>query len=117
MKNFYEVTVIDINNKLDVRVELIEHDQPNYKFTVNGLLIVSHITFSFCLLETLDFQCQVENGAVEVAKITINDKEIMPIYQHLADPATCWITGNWMFKIPGPFYPWYHEITGQGWTA
>ena len=117
MKNFYEITVIDIDNKLDVEVELIEHDQPRYNFTVNGLPVVSHMTFSFCLLDTLDFRCQVENGAVEVKKITINGQEVMPIYLHLAEPKTSWITDQWQFVIPQPFYPWYHLITGQGWTA
>ena len=33
MKNFYEVTVIDIENQLEVVVELREHDNPEYKFT------------------------------------------------------------------------------------
>lgn len=117
MKNFYEVTVIDIDNKLEVEVELIEHDNPEYTFTVNDLSIVPHLTFAFCLLDELQFRCNINKGAVEVARITINGKEVLPIYQHLAKPATNWITTDWEFNIPSSFYAWYHEITGQGWTA
>lgn len=117
MKNFYEITVIDIDNQLEVEVELIEHDSPKYTFTVNDLPVVSRMHFALGLLDELYFRCMIGNGAVEVAKITINGKEILPIYQHLADPPTNWITTSWTFKIPGPFYPWYHAITGQGWTA
>lgn len=117
MKNFYEVTVIDIENQLKVEIELIEHDNPEYTFTVNDLAVVSHLTFAFCLLDELQFKCKISNGAVEVAKIIINGLEVLPKYQHLANPATNWITTDWELTIPAPFYAWYHNITGQGWIA
>ena len=117
MKNFYEITVIDTDNQLEVEVELREHDNPKYQFTVNDLPIVRSMRFAFCLLDELQFRCKINNGAVEVAKITINGHEVLPVYQHLAQPATNWITTDWEFTVPAPFYPWYHEITGQGWTA
>ena len=49
--------------------------------------------------------------------VTINKKEVMPIYLNQADPKTNWITDNWTLTVPGPFYTWYHQITGQGWIA
>lgn len=115
MKNFSDITAIDTKNRLEVKIELIEHNDPMYLFTVNNQPAESVMYFE--LLDDLHFNCTISNGAIEVAKITINGKEVMPIYQHLAQPATNWITSNWSFKIPRPFYPWYHEITGQGWTA
>jgi hypothetical protein len=115
MKNFYEVTVIDIDNKLEVDVELIKHDNPDFAFTVNEIPYQSKMYFG--LLDQICFSCKISNGAVEVARITINGKEVLPIYQHLARPATNWITTDWKFNIPSPFYAWYHEITGQGWIA
>ena len=115
MKNFSDITDIDISNQLEVEVELIEHDNPKYSFTVNQLPVQPKMYFG--LMDVLHFECNITHGAVEVAKITINQKEVLPIYQHLAQPATNWITSNWTFKVPVPFYPWYHEITGQGWTA
>ena len=77
MKNFYEVTVIDIKNQLEVVVELREHDNPEYKFTVNDLPMVSRMPFAFCLLAELQFRCTISNGAVEVAKITIEGNEYL----------------------------------------
>jgi hypothetical protein len=117
MKNFYEITVIDIDNQLEVEVELIEHDSPVYTFTVNDLPVVSSIRFAFCLLDEFKFCCDVTSGAIEIAKIAINGHEILPKYQHLATPPTAWITNSWHLHIPQPFYPWYHQITGQGWIA
>jgi len=115
MKNFSDITVIDIDNQLLVEIELIEHNDPVYSFTVNGLPVQSKMRFG--LLDNLNFCCKISNGAVEVAGITVNNIEVLPVYLHLANPPTNWITQNWTFTIPGPFYPWYHEITGQGWTA
>ena len=115
MKNFLDITAIDTAKKLVVEIKLVEHNQPVYKFTVNDLPVES--TMHFGLLDGLQFCCKINNGAVEVAKITINGNAVLPTYQHLANPATNWITTNWELTIPSPFYIWYHKITGQGWTA
>jgi len=117
MKNFYDITVIDTKDKLKIQIELIEHDNPKYSFFVNDFNITPIFYIKADLLETLSFKCNVRNGAIEVAKIIINENEVMPKYLHLATPPTSWITTKWEFTIPGPFYPWYHEITGQGWIA
>ena len=117
MKNFSDITAIDTSQLLEIYIELNEHDNPQYNFTVNDIPVASQTVYYVDLLRTIKFNCFISSGAVEVAKITINGLEVMPIYQHLADPATNWITSNWSFKISGPFYPWYHAITGQGWTA
>jgi len=69
------------------------------------------------LLSTIKFDCQVQTGAVEIVQIAINGQEVMPIYLNQSTPPTSWITDTWALTIPGPFYPWYHWITGQGWTA
>jgi hypothetical protein len=115
MKTFYEVMDFDTSEKLTVSVELIKHNDPKYEFTINSKPLMKLAKFD--LLDTLTFRCIVSQGAIEIAKITINDKEVMPIYLHLSDPKTSWITDSWTLTIPGPFYPWYHQITGQGWIA
>lgn len=38
---------------------------------------------------------------------TINNYEILPKYQHLAQDG--------QLTIPAPFYSWYHKVAGQGW--
>jgi hypothetical protein len=115
MKNFSDITVININDQLEVEIELIEHNTPDFTFTVNGAPYQSKMYFG--LLDEICFDCKITTGAVEVARITVNGNEILPKYQHFADPATNWITVDWEFTMLGPFYPWYHEITGQGWIA
>lgn len=117
MKNFLNITAIDTSQLLEIYVELKEHNIPQYNFTVNDTPVINQTVHRVDLLQPIKFGCFISSGAVEVVKITINGHEVLPIYQHLADPATNWITGDWTFKIPGPFYPWYHQITGQGWTA
>jgi len=118
MKNFYELTTIDTKKKLVVYIELVLHDNPIYTFTVNDLVIDKlNCILYFDLFETLNFFCKVKKGAIEIKKITINDKEVMPIYLSYAEPKTSWITEDWTLNIFQPFYPWYHKITGQGWIA
>ena len=56
--------------------------------------------------------------AVEV-KVVIDGHEIIPLYQDtVATPTTSYLNfnGEWTMRIPS-FYPWLHEITGQGWVA
>jgi len=115
MKNFLDITAIDISNQLEVEIELIEHNNPKYTFTVNDLPVQPKMYFG--LLDNLTLCCKITSGAVEVAGVKINGHDVLPVYQHLADPPTNWITCNWTFEILEPFYPWYHEITGQGWIA
>ena len=115
MKNFSEVTAISTADQLLVKIELIEHDNPVYSFTVNGIPAADTITVD--LLEPIHFKCTVQAGAIDVAKIAINGYEVMPLYQHHASPATSWVTADWELHIQQPFYTWYHQATGQGWIA
>jgi hypothetical protein len=115
IKNFYNLTDIDITSRLLVQIQLRLHDDAKYKFTVNSQLVGDSICVD--LLDPLHFKCHITTGAVEIVKITINEHEVMPIYLHVSEPATNWVTESWQLHIPGPFYPWYHQITGQGWIA
>ena len=118
IKNFYNLSAIDTANKLKVEILLQSHDSAEYLFSTNNQAVdAQRSILYFDLFDSFHFNCSVSKGAVEVAKITINGYEVMPIYLHLAQPNTNWITENWTLDIPGPFYPWYHKITGQGWTA
>ncbi len=56
MKNFYEVTDIDTSNQLRVYIELVEHHDPIYVFTVNDLPIISKGSLTFDLLEHVIFK-------------------------------------------------------------
>jgi hypothetical protein len=74
------------------------------------------------LFSTVNLKCTVietNGGAVEIKLLAINGQQVLPKYQHLAQPSTAWIDqeGIWEFTIDQPFYPWFHKISGQGWLA
>jgi hypothetical protein len=85
------------------------------------LVAEHHLGFQTPLTEPIEITIQLVDrqhpNAVEV-ELVIDDYKILPVYQHLALPQTCYINSNnvWQFKIDN-FYPWLHEITGQGWIA
>jgi hypothetical protein len=115
MKNFSEVTDINTADQLAIHIELAEHNDPVYSFTVNG---IEHVGILYVdLLSLIHFKCTVQSGAIDVVKITVNGHEVMPLYQHVANPATSWVTAGWELQIQQPFYTWYHQTTGQGWIA
>jgi len=118
IKNFYNLLAINTANKLNVEIVLQPHDSAEYRFTINEQTVdTQNAILYFDLFDTFHFNCSIIKGAVEVIKIAINGHEIMPVYLHLAEPSTNWITSKWELNITEPFYPWYHKITGQGWIA
>jgi hypothetical protein len=118
MKNFLDIMATDTVNQLVVDIQLVEHHNPQFCFFVNEARLDNKCRSIYLdLMEPIKFACEIKTGAIEITKLSINGNEVLPQYQHLANPATNWITENWSLLIPGPFYPWYHAITGQGWTA
>jgi hypothetical protein len=108
---------IETNNKLVCDYELKLHKNPKYNFIINDIKIKKSGTLYFDLLDDLYFYCSsTGSGAVEIVSIKINGNEILPKYQHLANPKTNWIenTDYWEFHIPSSFYAWYQTITGNG---
>lgn len=118
MKNFLDLTDIDTADRLEVKVELALHNDPEYVFSLNGIAVDNIITtLYFDLLDNLKFECTVSTGAVEIVDIQVNNQTILPLYLNRAVPPTSWIAGAWKFEINEPFYVWLHQITGQGWIA
>jgi len=124
IQNFSDLTVIDTSEFLEVRVTLRVHGEVKFEFSVNSDVFNTGTFSSRYPIDTLfTFRCNVselsQGSAVEIVSVTVNDKKFLPIYLHLATPQTSYInfTGLWEFKIDRPFYPWYHDITGQGWIA
>ena len=72
------------------------------------------------LLDPIELSVQIyrHHPDAVILSLFIDGYEILPKHQHLATPPTEYIDFNstWTFKIPN-FYPWYHEITGQGWIV
>jgi hypothetical protein len=123
INNFSNILDIDTSARLEVHLVLQIHEQVDYHMQLNDHKIMSLDERIFLdLFSPIKLTCSITDthkGAVEIKSFTVNNKEILPIYQHLAQPATAWINkkGIWCLNIPAPFYSWYHEISGQGWIA
>ncbi len=120
---FSDILAIDTQDQLQVRLVIAVHGAIHYRMRLNGHLISDLDTeYKVGLFSIINLQCtvfDVNAGAVEICMLSVNGTEVLPRYQHLADPATAWIdqAGTWKFTIDQPFYPWYHRISGQGWVA
>ena len=125
IQNFSELTAIDTKELLEVQVSLKMHGNVDFVFLLNEdkftelefkrrYPINSLLSFGIKLLNF-----EKETGAIEISSIKVNEKEILPLYLHLATPQTSYINFSepWNFTIDRYFYPWYHGITGQGWIA
>ena len=122
IKIFSDLTAINTANKLEVTINLDIRGEVDYVFTINRKPI-EHTQY-FDLLESLSFECRVDNlvaglSGINIQLIAINGHEVLPLYQHMANPKTSYIDqiGIWRLDIPGPFYTWYHQLTGLGWIA
>ena len=128
MKNFYEATVIKPDLKLKMVLELKAVGVCPCKISINdhlefygGLVGNNMFIKELDLTDSLAIKITVDRQhpqAIEVVKLSIDGYEVLPKYLSLANPPTVYIdiTGDWTFNLPS-FYPWYHEITGQGWVA
>lgn len=125
MKNFYEATVTKPTLNCAVKLTLTPVGSLPCKVTAGNKTIyedtissIQTLEWQVSLTDSINVQIQVYRhhpDAVAVA-LTVDDIEVLPKYQHLANPPTCYIDSNsiWHFNIPN-FYPWLHENTGQGW--
>jgi len=125
--NFSDITVIDTADQLEVKLRIIRHGSPYGHCRINDrdLYTVTgenQFDFKLDLLASVSVGVNMVDpakGALEIAEFSVNGLEILPLYLHQASRPTTWIDfpGLWFFIIPGPFYPWYHGITGQGFIA
>jgi hypothetical protein len=123
IENFSTALDIDTADALEVRLHLRKHGDIQYRMRLNGHLILDlDSVWYFNLMSPLHLHClvsQTNNAALEIVNFNVNGIEVLPRYQHLAQPATAWINqeGSWDFHTPASFYFWFHEISGQGWVA
>lgn len=125
IQNFSDLTVIDTSALIEVCVKLKVHGDPVFVFSVNDdRFSTDAFNKRYPLNTRFTFRCVLTrftegHDAVEVKSVTINGKEILPLYLHQGFPQTSYFNFSepWVFEMCSPFYPWYHEITGQGWIA
>ena len=127
MNNFSDITAIDTVDQLTVQLCIVRHGEPYGGCRINDTNLyvksgANTFDFKLDLLESVSIGVNIvdpNGGALEIVEFSVNGLEVLPRYLHLASTPTTWIdrAGLWYFVTPGPFYPWYHEITGQGFIA
>lgn len=128
MKNFYEITAIKQELKIKMVLELKAVEVCPCRIFVNdrlefygGLVGDNCFIHEFGLTDSISLRIEVDRQhpqAIEIINLSIDNYEILPKYQHVSTPPTNYLdfTGTWTLDIPN-FYPWYHDLTGQGWVA
>lgn len=127
MKNFYEATVTKHTLNLAVSLTLTPVGKLPCLVKINGATVFEDtvsdttvIDHAIRLEDPIDINIQIyrHHPDAVIISLTADGIEILPRYLHLAVPPTNYLdqSGSWTFKIPS-FYPWLHEITGQGWIV
>jgi len=125
MKNFSEATVIKSELKVSMSLTLEPIGKVPCVVQINNSIVFENILTDTIILnrdlgleDTIDINIQIHRHHPDavIVSLIVENKEILPKYQHLAEPPTNYLdqSGTWTFRISN-FYPWFHKITGQGW--
>ena len=141
MQNFSKATDIDLCVCVEVRIEpLIGNGVPRGRIMLDGIgvfdgLMHHPVTVSrqieLCddILLVVDLSEKVYDStketAIHILSITVDGLEIKDHCYDLiqyhndqnVDAQTFYLgyNGKWILRIPGPFYRWWHAVSGQGW--
>jgi len=125
MKNFYDAITIRDELYLALALTLNPVDCPICQVEINGKTVFNgpleqaqtltgHVKLNDPIAITIQLSDRQHPQAVEPV-LYIDTKEVIPLYQHHADPAISYIDTNdvWQLEIPN-FYQWYHTVSSQG---
>lgn len=125
MKNFYESITIKDNLTIPVKLVISPIGKLPVKVTINNKVLFEDtltktetISYNLGIRDVLNVDIQIYRNHPDAVmiKLTVDDKEIIPLYQHLASPPTSYFdkSGTWQLRLPS-FYAWYHNESGEGW--
>jgi hypothetical protein len=132
MKTYLDL--LDTKLKLDIELELV--GSPDFLLTVKSgdsdmsgqqdlnqsyeIDLLTPFSLSIILRNKND-----NNTAIIIRRISVDNIEIMPRFNYLADyinehntntpTSYLGVNGKWTLTINRPFYQWLHQATGQGW--
>lgn len=120
MKNFLDLQAT--SPLLAISISLKIHGTVKYFASINRHLFQDRLDITLPLHSEIYFVVQLQEfnegtSGIEIENFTVNGLEVLPKYQHYAEPKTNYIDklGLWRLEIPHPFYAWHHSATGQGW--
>lgn len=125
MKNFSEALATKPNLKLTINLvltptgenipcQVLVNNESVFDDTISS---IKTITGDIDLLDPIDIRIKIQRKHPQAIQVmlVVDGWEVIPKYQHHANPPTNYIDTNeeWSFTIP-EFHAWYHTITGQG---
>ena len=125
MKNFSEALATKPNLKLTINLvltptgenipcQVLVNNESVFDDTISS---IKTITGDIDLLDPIDIRIKIQREHPQAIQVmlVVDGWEVIPKYQHHANPPTDYIDTNeeWSFTIP-EFHAWYHTITGQG---
>ena len=138
MKNYSDLQGID--TRLELSIKLRPINQPNIWVKVNhdligytGLSDSIQLDYQIGLFDNINIVIELYNKdynninetAVIIDNITVDNIDIIPKYDYLADytndhdnnnpTSYLGFNGKWTLTFDRPFYHWLHEHSGQGW--
>lgn len=138
MKTYSDLQGIDTRLALTIELEpvgfptatvIINDKQYTYSKIMSSIIINDYIS----LMDSIDISIILMNKhytteyetAVIIRRISIDNIEIIPKYDYLADyindhnnnnpTSYLGFNGKWLLTINEPFYRWLHQHSGQGW--
>lgn len=141
MKSFSDLQDIDTIAVVSIRISSITDNgiptaivKLNDNIVLNSSLIHSNtLTYSHDLLLPLSISVEMQDKqynqhretAIIIESIMIDNNELLPEYNHLAEyqndhdnnnpTSYLGFNGKWTLTIDRPFYQWLHQAQGQGW--
>lgn len=133
MKNYLDLLAIDTDIQIEVKLSVI--GSPDFSVSINDNCWDNQtdIKINQKLLSPVDIEIKLRNKhytleyetAVIIDRISIDNINIIPRYDYLADyqndhnnnnpTSYLGFNGKWTLTFDRPFYQWLHQAQGQGW--
>jgi hypothetical protein len=137
MKTFLDLQATEL--ALDVELVLVPVGQPKITVNIGHNTLTTQLTDTITITKRIDLTKtfaigialleknynDVNETAVIIQSLKIDNFEIVPVWTHLAryvndhdyvDPTNyLGFVGVWRLEIDCAFYQWQHRVTNQGW--
>ena len=110
---------LDLEKHLWLDLFLAFYQDPDHEITLNNERIYSHglTSRSYDPTDSIDLKIEKksEEGMIEIQRLKINGRQILPLFSEYTNQKTCLITekGIWHLSIPSPLSFWYKTACEQ----
>lgn len=111
--------VLDLDKHLWLDLFLNFQNNPEHEITLNNERIYSRglTSRSYDPTDSIDLKIEKksEEGMIEIQRLKINGRQILPLFSEHTNQKTCLIRekGIWHLSIPAPLSAWYKTAYEQ----